>query len=148
MNARAPRRSTTSLSRHDARQRALEVLYEADVRRQDIGDTLQRVTADVSAAPLDDFARELVRGVADHIDELDEVIGRHARDWTVRRMPVVDRNVLRLATFELLFHSATPPAVVIDEAVELAKALSTDDSPRYVNGVLSAILRAEVAPGG
>lgn len=132
-----------SLTRHDARRRALEVLYEADVRRHDIGDTLQRVTADANAAALDEFARELVRGVADHLDELDEVIGRHAHGWTVRRMPVVDRNVLRLATFELLFRSATPPAVVIDEAVELAKALSTDDSPRYVNGVLSAILRAK-----
>ncbi len=130
-----------TLSRHEARRRAIEVLYEADVLRRSIPETLQRAARDTHAGPLDVFARELVTGVAEHLPDIDAVIGRHARGWTVARMPVVDRNILRLGVHELLDRDDTPPAVVIDEAVELAKSLSTDDSPRYVNGVLSAVLR-------
>ncbi len=131
---------TASLPRHEARQRALEVLYQADLRRGDPAATLQRVLTDPHAEPLDAFTRRLVSGVARHRDEIDAVIGRHARGWTVQRMPLVDRNVLRLGVYELLYEEV-PAAVVIDEAVELAKSLSTDESPRYVNGVLSAVLR-------
>jgi hypothetical protein len=82
----------------------------------------------------------LVLGVADHEPRIDALIGRFARRWQIHRMPVLDRNVLRLGTYELLFEE-TSPAVVINEAVNLAKALSTDDSGRYVNGVLEAIRR-------
>lgn len=134
---------TDPLPRHEARRRALEVLYEADVRRADIAAVLDRVSADPNAEPLDDFARSIVAGVAAHRADIDRTIGGHARGWSVPRMPIVDRNVLRIGVYELLHGRDVPPAVVIDEAVELAKDLSTDDSPRYVNGVLSAVLRSD-----
>ena len=92
------------------------------------------------APPIDGFTRRLVTGVSEHLEELDAVIGRHAHRWQVSRMPTVDRAVLRLGAYELL-HEDTPAAVTIDEAVNLAKQLSTDDSGRYVNGVLEAIRR-------
>lgn len=135
------------LPRHEARRRALEVLYEADVRRRDITDTLSRTTRDPKAAPLDDFARRLIGGVAERCEEIDGVIASHAHGWTVSRMPIIDRNILRLGVYELLDASDTPPAVVIDEAVELAKEMSTEDSPRYINGVLSAVLRTSRREG-
>lgn len=141
---------------HQSRQRAVKVLFQADLRGLDITEFLDGVVADPDAvallddpdsedsvpppdlARLDEYARSLVVGVATHIDEVDEVIGRFSRRWTVSRMPVVDRNVLRLATYELL-HEQIPAAVVIDEALELAKSLSTDNSGRFVNGVLESI---------
>lgn len=140
---------------HQSRERALKVLFQADLRQRDITELLDDVVADPDAvallddpdtdgvdtdvlARLDDYARTLVVGVASTIDELDPVIERFARRWTVARMPVVDRNILRLAAYELL-HEDIPAAVVIDEALELAKALSTDNSGRFVNGVLESI---------
>ncbi|MEX2550981.1 MAG: transcription antitermination factor NusB [Nitriliruptoraceae bacterium] len=94
----------------------------------------------VEVPPLDGFTQALVLGVARERSSVETLIGRFARRWAISRMPVVDRNVLRLATYELLYES-TPPAVVIDEAIRLAKRLSTDDSGRYVNGVLESIRR-------
>lgn len=128
-----------------ARRRALDVLFEADVRREHPVDTLQRFRSEEDPA-LDPFGRDLVRGVGEHLAELDEVIGRHARGWKVPRMPAVDRTILRIATYELIHHPDTPAAVVIDEAIEAAKALSTDDSPRFINGVLEAV-RGDVRGG-
>lgn len=117
-----------------ADQRALRRQAEQDAR----AGTTDRPP---SAAPrIDGFTRALVLGVADHADEIDALITRFARRWAIPRMPVVDRSVLRLATYELLYET-TPPAVVINEAVELAKTLSTDDSGAYVNGVLESIRR-------
>ncbi len=147
MTTEASRRSGP-LPRHEARRRALAVLYEADVRRRDITDTLERTVSDPHADPLDDFARRLAHGVAQDYEAIDRVIADHARGWTVSRMPVIDRNILRLAVYELLDGTDTPPAVVIDEAVELAKEMSTEDSPRYINGVLSAVLRTSRREGG
>jgi transcription antitermination protein NusB len=98
---------------------------------------------DGGVPPVDGFTRALVEGVAGGAVQIDELIARFARRWTINRMPVVDRTVLRLATYELL-HEPTAPAVVINEAVELAKSLSTDDSGRYVNGVLDSI-RKDIA---
>ena len=92
---------------------------------------------------LDGFTRTLVHGVEHHRAAIETLITRYSRRWAIARMPVVDRNVLRLATYELL-HESTPPAVVIDEAVALAKRLSTDDSGRFVNGVLESI-RKDIA---
>lgn len=135
--------SEQRLPRHEARRRAVELLYEADLRRQPAADVLERTVVDRQAEPVDDFTAELVRGVGDHQADLDVVIGRYAKGWTIARMPVVDRNILRLGVYELLIEQDAPPAVIIDEMVELAKDLSTDDSPRYVNGVLSAVLRGE-----
>jgi transcription antitermination factor NusB len=96
--------------------------------------------APAAVPPVDGFTHTLVQGVNDHGREIDELISTYARRWTINRMPVVDRTVLRLATYELL-HEPTAPAVVINEAVELVKSLSTDDSGRYVNGVLESIRR-------
>ena len=136
------------VARRQARLRALDVLYEADVLRRDVRAHLERVEADEHADDIDAFARALVLGIAEHAGEIDAVIAEHARGWRVERMPVIDRNVLRLAVYELLFEPDVPAAVAIDEAVELAKLLSTEDSPRYVNGVLSGVLRAQGNDGG
>jgi putative hydrolase of the HAD superfamily len=137
---------TDPVPRRQARERALELLYEADVKGV-------KVTSVVAALPLppDRYTVAVVSGVEEHQDELDRAFGRHARAWTVDRMPMVDRNVLRLATFELAHRPDVPVAVVIDEAVELAKRFSTDDSGRFVNGVLRRVaedVRASHAAAG
>ena len=122
--------------RHEARERALLLLYEAELKKIPAGDVL----ASLAVAP-DPFVTELVRGVATHLAALDEMVAEAAVDWELDRMAVVDRNILRLAAFELLEHTQTPVAVVIDEAVELAKRYSTDQSGPFVNGVLATIAR-------
>jgi N utilization substance protein B len=127
-------------SRHADRQRAVALLYEADMRADDVGEVIAR--AEASEDPPAPFATSLVRGVAGRLGELDELIEAYARGWTVARMPVVDRNLLRLGLWELVA-SDTPVAVVIDEAVELANELSTPDSGRFVNGVLAQVARSE-----
>ena len=131
-------------ARSKARKRAVDVLYEADVRG---GDRLSAARASGIAdgdPPVPEHTVRLVEGVAEHAARIDELIDTHASNWSIDRLPDVDRAILRMAAFELLWADDVPDAVVIDEAVELAKALSTDDSPAYVNGVLGAILAAEV----
>ncbi|TYP84986.1 transcription antitermination factor NusB [Blastococcus xanthinilyticus] len=130
-------------ARSKARKRAVDVLYEADVRGRDRLELLRERVADGNP-PVSEHAVRLVEGVAEHGARIDELIGAHASNWSLDRLPDVDRAILRMATYELLWADDVPDAVVIDEAVELAKALSTDDSPKYVNGVLGAILAAEV----
>lgn len=93
------------------------------------------------------FTAELVRGVAEHRGEVDALIAAHSEGWTVARMPVVDRTVLRIACFELLHREDVPPAAVISQAVEAAKELSTEDSSRFVNGVLGKIARERAEAG-
>jgi N utilization substance protein B len=93
-----------------------------------------------------DYAREIVEGVTGNRAQLDEAISASARDWSLDRMPSVDRTILRVATYELLCRDDVPVAVVIDEAVELAKSLSTDDSPAFVNGVLARVKEQRPAP--
>ena len=124
-------------SRHAARKRALDILYEADLVERPIGEILAKHLDDADDPP-GEFAVALVRGVHRHRADLDALITAHSRDWKLSRMPVVDRNVLRLGLYEIL-HSDVPAAVAIDEAVELAKELSTSDSPRFINGVLARI---------
>jgi N utilization substance protein B len=97
--------------------------------------------------PAEPFAVELVEGVGDHLDEIDDTIRRYAKDWTLERMPAIDRAVLRIGVFELGHRPDVPTGAVISEAVELAKTFSTDDSGRFVNGMLSAIA-ADVRPEG
>jgi len=123
--------------RSEARERALGLLYEAEAKRQSVDDVL-----DALALPADPLAELLVRGVSEHQERIDELITANARNWTLERMPVIDRTVLRMATFELLGRPEVPTAVVLDEAVELAKRFSTDDSGRFVNGVLAAIAKS------
>jgi N utilization substance protein B len=103
---------------------------------------LARHRDDPEAAPPDPYTEELAGGVERLLPELDERIGAASEHWTVERMPLVDRNLLRLATFELVRHPEVPTAVVLDQAIELAKLLSTADSGRFVNGVLGQVARA------
>jgi transcription antitermination protein NusB len=131
-----------ALPRREARRRAVELLYEADLRRRESADLLTQVDALPDGPRLDEFSRALVSGVLEHRAEIDALIDRHARGWSVDRMAVVDRNILRLGTYELVHGEETPAAVVIDEAVELAKMLAGDESPGFVNGVLSAVHRS------
>lgn len=129
-------------ARSKARKRAVDLLYEADVREEDP----LRVVAAARARPpvhdvppLSEQAVALVEGVARHRERIDEVLREHARDWTLERMPAVDRTVLRLGVFELLWADDVPDGVVLSEAVELVASLSTDDSPRFVNGLLARV---------
>jgi N utilization substance protein B len=131
-------------ARSKARKRALDVLFEADLRGSDPLSTL----ADWDRRgdpPVQSYAVGLVEGVVSHQERIDQVLSSYAEDWSLDRMPSVDRVVLRLALFELLWCDAIPDAVAIDEAVELAKSLSTEASPGFVNGVLARIVRDGVS---
>jgi transcription antitermination protein NusB len=123
------------LPRTKARKRALDILHAAD--------SLDRPVLDVLAENPDakEFTRELVSGVVEHREELDELIRRYADRWVLERMPIVDRNLLRMGIFELLHRPDIPNAATINEAVELAKLLSTEDSGRFVNGLLGRVAR-------
>jgi N utilization substance protein B len=121
--------------RTDARERALILLYEAEAK----GIAPSEVLAAQISHP-DELTTLLVLGVQEHQQQLDEAIAAHAKGWSLSRMPSIDRNVLRVAAFELLARPDVPVAVVLDEAVELAKRFSTDDSGRFVNGVLAALV--------
>jgi len=132
-------------TRSSARRRALDILYEADVLGRPIGTVLARHLHDPEATRPDPYTVELVAGVDRLRAELDGRIGQAAEHWTVERMPLVDRNVLRLAAYELTARAEVPTAVVLDEAIELAKLLSTAESGRFVNGVLGRVAR-EVRP--
>lgn len=128
-------------ARSKARRRALEVLYEAEVRGEVAADVLHRRSADAAQRLAEHaFAERLVDGVAEHRDRIDELIATHSVGWTLDRMPIVDRNILRLGAYELLWSGEVPEGVAISEAVALATELSTDESPRFVNGLLSRLL--------
>jgi transcription antitermination protein NusB len=127
-------------ARSKARKRALDILFEAELRglptlellseRQSLGDV-----------PVQPYAAELVRGVATHRDRIDELISWNLVDWTLERMPAVDRNILRIGVYELLWADGVPDGVAISEAVKLAQDLSTDASPHFVNGLLARLAR-------
>jgi N utilization substance protein B len=122
--------------RREARERALELLYEAEAKDVPAGE----VVGGLPVAP-DDYTCRLVAGVDGHRAEIDAIITKYAKGWTLERMPAVDRALLRLATYELQHQPDVPVGVVISEAVDLAAQFSTEDSSRFVNGVLSAISR-------
>lgn len=122
--------------RSQSRERALSLLYEAGVKSI----SGQEVLAGL-VVPVDESVREIVLGVCDRQVEIDGIIAEHAQGWTTDRMPAIDLQILRIGVFEILARADVPVAVVLDEAVELAKRFSTDDSGRYVNGVLAAIGR-------
>jgi transcription antitermination protein NusB len=134
-------------TRSAARRRALDILYEADLLERPLAEVLARHQRDHEAGPPDGYTVELVGGVERLLPELDARIQDAAEHWTIERMPLVDRNLLRLAAFELVDRPEVPTAVVLDEAIELAKLLSTADSGRFVNGVLGHIA-GEVRPTG
>ena len=127
-------------ARSKARKRAVDVLFEADTRGVDVRTTLDDRLA-LADPPLNPYTVEVVRGIAEHRARIDAILSEYAEGWTLARMPGVDRAVLRLGVFELLWRGDVPHPVAIDEAVELAKTLSTDESPRFVNGVLARVLR-------
>jgi transcription antitermination protein NusB len=126
-------------ARSKARKRALDVLFEAEVR----GEPVLELLAERAAAadpPVSDYAAELVRGVHAHQEQIDTLLGEHAHGWTLERMPAVDRNILRIGAYELLWSKDVPDPVAISEAVLLAGELSTDDSSAFVNGLLARLL--------
>jgi len=132
-------------ARTKARKRALDILFQSDIRGDDLSVTLAAEAKRAANEPAREsswlYAREIVDGVIDNRDEIDEQITTFAKDWSLARMPAVDRALLRMAVWEILYSDEVPTAVAIDEAVELAKEFSTDDSGAFVHGVLARIAR-------
>jgi len=128
-------------ARRKARKRALDVLYEADMRDLPPSEVLVSYLGRIEKPHPDhlDYAISLVEGVAKNLDRIDELIASYAEGWTIDRMPVIDRNLARIAVYELLYVPEIDDPVAITEAVELAKQMSTDDSPRFLNGILGRI---------
>jgi N utilization substance protein B len=138
-------------ARSKARKRALDLLFEAEIRNIDVLDLLDQRVAEASP-PVSGYAAELVRGVQAHRARIDELLSAHSQGWTLDRMPAVDRNILRIAVYELFWAPQIPDAVAISEAVLLARDLSTDGSPGFINGLLGRLLELrpelEQAPPG
>ncbi|CAM3213648.1 transcription antitermination factor NusB [Nocardioides dubius] len=127
-------------ARSKARKRALDILFAGELRDEGPAAALERWLTE--GEPLDNqYSVELVRGVAEHQDEIDQLIRDAAQGWTLERMPVVDRNVLRIGVYEIVWADEIPNAVAVSEALALVGDLSTDESPSFVNGVLGAIVR-------
>lgn len=128
-------------ARRKARRRALDVLYQADLRHEPLLDVLAAYLARLEPPHPEHigYAVRIVEGVAEHTARIDELIASYAEGWTLERMPAVDRNLARIAVWEILYAQDVDPPVAISEAVELARALSTDESPRFLNGVLGRI---------
>ncbi|MEV6105475.1 transcription antitermination factor NusB [Streptomyces sp. NPDC051940] len=130
-------------ARNKARKRAFQILFEADQRGASVetvlADWIRHARSDTRQPPVGEYTMQLVEGYGPRAGRIDSLISQYAVGWTLDRMPVVDRNILRLGVYELLFEEETPDAVVIDEAVQLAKEFSTDDSPSFVNGLLGRL---------
>ncbi|MCX4833802.1 transcription antitermination factor NusB [Streptomyces sp. NBC_00006] len=127
-------------ARNTARKRAFQILFEADQRGADVltvlADWIRHSRSDTRQPPVSEYTMELVEGYAKQASRIDELISQYSVGWTLDRMPVVDRNIVRLGAYELVWVDGTPDAVVIDEAVQLAKEFSTDESPAFINGLL------------
>lgn len=126
-------------ARSKARKRALDILFEADQRGLAALDVLKERLARAEP-PVQEYAVQIVEGVVARQERIDELLSTYSHGWTLDRMPGVDRCVLRIGTWELLFNDDVPDAVAIDEAVELARTLSTDESPSFVNGLLARLM--------
>lgn len=127
-------------ARGKARKRALDVLYASELRSERATDALDRAVA-ADEAPTNEYTSFLVRGVVEHQARIDDLLTSYSEGWTLARMPAVDRNVLRIGVFELLYVEDVPDAVAVTEAMNLVRDLSTDESPAFVNGILGSILR-------
>jgi N utilization substance protein B len=127
-------------ARSRARKRALDLLFAADVRNESATTALDEAIAE-GEGPTNAYRAELVRGVVEHQARIDELLTSYSEGWTLARMPAVDRNVLRLGVYELLYATDVPDAVAVSEAMALVRDLSTDESPSFVNGVLGTIQR-------
>jgi N utilization substance protein B len=135
-------------SRRRARELALQLLYQYELTHAD--PELMQADFDEwrsSTNSIREFADALLRGTLDHLPEIDEELERQTAQWRLDRLAAVDRNILRLAMYELLFQSDTPAAVVIDEAIEIAKKFGAEESPRFINGVLDGFLKRKVGTG-
>ena len=129
-------------ARSKARKQALDLLYETDIRGTNLVDTLNArdIPAEgPDARPIREYTRELVGGVSDNCRKIDELITTYAQGWDMDRLPAVDRNILRLGIYEILWSTNVPTSVAIDEALELARELSSDESSKYIHGVLGRI---------
>ena len=129
-------------ARSKARKQALDLMYETDIRGTNVLETL--ASRDIpaegpDARPIREYTRELVVGVSDNRRKIDELITTYAQGWDMDRLPAVDRNILRLGIYEILWSTDVPTSVAIDEALDLAKELSSDDSSKYIHGVLGRI---------
>ena len=131
-------------ARGKARKRALDVLFESEVRGLELDGTLQD-RLDAAEPPVAEYTVQLVRGVVDNRPRIDELLTSYSEGWSLDRMPAVDRNVLRIGVLEILYVDDVPDAVAVSEAVNLARDLSTDESPAFVNGVLGNIVRNKPA---
>jgi transcription antitermination protein NusB len=131
-------------ARSKARKRALDVLFESEVRGLPLGATLDDRLA-AGEPPVNDYTVVLVRGVTEHRSHIDELVTTYSQGWTLDRMPTVDRNALRIGVFEILYVDEVPDAVAVTEAMNLVRDLSTDESPSFVNGVLGNIVRNKPA---
>ena len=128
-------------ARSKARKRALDILFASELRSEDPVVARDRAIAD-GEGPTNDYTATLVRGVVEHLERIDEVLTTYSKGWTLGRMPAVDRNVLRIGVYELLWgDSDVPDTVAVSEALRLVQDLSTDDSPAFVNGLLGSIQR-------
>jgi len=128
-------------ARTKARKRALDVLFEADQRGLEPVTLLaQRIAEPGTEAALPQYSVDIVEGVLAHRERIDEVLATYAHGWTIDRMPAVDRALLRIGTWEILFNDEVPDIVAVDEAVDLARSLSTDESPAFVNGLLGRVV--------
>jgi N utilization substance protein B len=127
-------------ARTKARKRALDVLFESEVRGLALDGTLEE-RRQAGEPPVNDYTVSLVQGVTEHRQKIDELLASYSEGWTLDRMPSVDRNVLRIGVFEVLYVDEVPDAVAVSEAVNLVRDLSTDESPAFVNGVLANIVR-------
>ena len=135
-------------ARTKARKRAIDVLFEADQRGANLSDVLaQRIAESGRENPLPQYCIDIVQGVIANWLPVNALVSEAAEEWTIDRMPAVDRAVLRIATWEVVYNDEVPAAVAIDEAMELASDLSTDDSAKFVGGVLGRIAREAAAPG-
>ena len=131
-------------ARSKARKRALDVLFECEVRGLPLGQTLdERVVA--ADPPVNEYTVQLIRGIAEHQARIDELVSTYAQGWSIERMPAVDRNALRIGVFEVMYVDDVPDAVAVSEAMVLVRDLSTDESPNFVNGVLGNIVRNKPA---
>ncbi len=129
-------------ARRKARRRALDILFEAEMRGLaplDVLADVRRRRAEAGEPPLNPYTDALVAGIVEYRQDIDEQLSTYAIGWSLDRMPMVDRNVLRIGAYELLHDSAVPPGVAVSEAVLLAKDLSTDESPRFINGLLGRL---------
>ncbi len=131
-------------ARGKARKRALDVLYASEVRSESPVVALERAIAD-GEGPTNDYTATLVRGVVENQVRIDDLLSSYSTGWTLDRMPAVDRNVLRIGVYELLYVDDVPDAVAVSEAMALVRELSTDESPQFVNGILGNIVRNKAA---